>query len=307
MKHLSILLTLLISFAFQVHAVDPASKIAILRDLYYLQPGEEIRDITDKLLASTDTHPKVKSQIQSSNRKFYLFNYPSGGIKVKGYISFTPNSVNKPLLIVLRGGMDLMGIMNPASDFSTHGDYSVLATAYRGTIFEGTDEFGGADVLDVKTLIDFFPKVQETLGIDLRPSKTFMLGGSRGAMQMILALTRYPELQNKVDKIVALSGLFNLPKWFEKANPYFDKYKDPTGKYPNNPIKVVTQIRKDLPFLIIQGTKDTVVPLNQGKEMLNLLKRSQHAVDYFERTEGTHTLSNFPFIRMGYITAWLEK
>lgn len=274
MKYLSVIMTVLVSFAFQVHADDASTKMAILRELYYLQPGEEIRDITDKLLASSDTHPTVKKQIQTANRKFYLFNYPSGGIKVRGYISFIPNSINKPLLILLRGGMDLMGLMNPATDFTTHGDYTVLATTYRGTIFEGVDEFGGADVLDVKTLIDFFPKVQETLRIDLRPSKTFMLGGSRGAMQMILALTRYPELQKKVDKIVALSGLFNLPKWFEKASPYFAKYKDPTGKYPNNPIKVVTQIRKDLPFLIVQGTKDTVVPLNQGKEMVNLLKEA---------------------------------
>jgi dipeptidyl aminopeptidase/acylaminoacyl peptidase len=271
--------------------------------LYFLHQGEEIADITQRLLRSSLVEPNVKKTIIETQRRFFLFNYPSGDIKVRGYITFTPNPEGNPLLILLRGGMNLSGLMVPASDFSTYSNYTVIATAYRGSLFQGIDECGGADVDDVKTLIDFIPQLEEWLGIAFNPSKSYVIGGSRGAMQMFLALARYPELQERIDKIVSVSGLLDAPNWFNNANPSFLKYR----REDNNPLDVVPLIRKDLPILIVQGTEDRVVDLDQGRVMYRLLKENDYLVDYFEKEGGNHCLSNDKGTRMERIAHWLEQ
>ena len=142
-----------------------------------MPPGVEIRDITEELLKSPYVKDPQKQSIQSSKRRILVFIYPSDGFKIKGLISFVPNPQNNPLLVVLRGGNKMFGILNPGSDLVCPEDYTVISTMYRGGVSEGVDEFGGDDVNDVKNLMNFIPELENKIGINIQNQKAFLLGG----------------------------------------------------------------------------------------------------------------------------------
>ena len=85
---------------------------------YQLEEGEPYRDITQELINSEYTRDDVKAAIIEQKRTFLVFNYPSDGNQVKGYISFTPDYESAPLLVFLRGGNRVFGLMNPATAFT---------------------------------------------------------------------------------------------------------------------------------------------------------------------------------------------
>jgi dipeptidyl aminopeptidase/acylaminoacyl peptidase len=72
-----------------------------------------------------------------------------------------------------------------------------------------------------------------------------------------------------------------------------------------NPIQAVENIRKDLPFLIVQGTNDNRVPLKEGNNMVKKLKANGNPVTYIEIPEGTHCLRNHTN-RLELIADWFE-
>lgn len=282
---------------------------------YRLGEGEEFKEITEAILKSQDTKESIKLLMRETGRRFFLFKYPSDRFQVKGYISFLPHSDENPLLIFLRGGNRILGLMNPASDFSCIKDYTVIATAYRGGVSEGTDEFGGAEVNDVHHLMEYFPILQKKLGVYFAPKKTFILGASRGGMEMFLSLNRSISLQHQVTKAVSLSGLLDLQECMNDREDMREMFIDDFGLEPGknedqwvasrNPLTNIFNIRKDLPILILQGSKDLYVGLNQGYHIVQQLETHGHPVTYIEVPEGDHCLANQPD-RMNIITNWLE-
>jgi dipeptidyl aminopeptidase/acylaminoacyl peptidase len=73
-----------------------------------------------------------------------------------------------------------------------------------------------------------------------------------------------------------------------------------------DPLNQVSHIRKDLPILIIQGTEDNHVPLNEGYHMVEKLQSSGNAVEYLEIPARDHFLSN-QANAMAIISDWFEK
>ena len=178
---------------------------------FYEMPFDvEIKDITEELLKSPYVNDAQKQSIKNFNRRTLVFIYPSDGFKIKGLISFVPEPQNYPLLVFLRGGNRVFGILNPGWDLMCPEQYTVISTTYRGGVSEGIDEFGGDDVNDVKNLINFIPELENKIGVNFQNQKMFLLGGSRGGMQMFLALARFPELQTLFSKIVSLSGMLDI-------------------------------------------------------------------------------------------------
>lgn len=294
--------------------LEQSSRIA--RQFYSLEEGEEFKEITACILESEDTKAPIKQAILASGRRFFIFKYPSDGFQVKGYLSFIPSSEENPLLIFLRGGNRMLGLMHPATDLTCFHNYTVIATAYRGGVSEGVDEFGGAEVNDVQNLIDYFPNLQEKIRIRFSPKKTFILGGSRGGMEMFLALNRSISLQNQVSKAVSLSGLLDMQECMSDREDMRNMFIRDFGLKPieneddwvahRNPITNIYNLRKDLPILILQGNQDLRVNLNEGLNMANALERHGNPVTYFEVEGADHCLANQPN-RMGIITSWLEQ
>lgn len=324
--------TFLSFFSFQqLHASDKTRHQEILKEeskdaleqglrisqqFYSLEEQETFKEMTDMILESHETKESIKQMIRATGRRFFLFQYPSDGFQVKGYISFVPDSEENPLLIFLRGGNRTFGLMNPAIDITSAHNYTVIATTYRGGVSEGTDEFGGAEVNDVLHLMEYFPILQEKLGIHFSPKKTFILGESRGGMEMFLALSRSIALQHQVTKAVSLSGMIDLQETMEDREDMRSMFisdfalepgsNEEAWIAPRDPIKNVSNLRKDLPFLIIQGTDDLRVSLNEGYHMIRVLESNGNPVTYLEVPGGDHTIENQPD-RMKIIMSWLEN
>lgn len=289
--------------------------LRIAAQFYSLKEGEEIKEITDCILQSNETNESIKQLILTTGRRFFLFTYPSDGFQIKGYISFVPHSSENSLLIFLRGGNRMFGLMHPATEFTCRKNYTVLATTYRGGVSEGVDEFGGSEVNDVHNLLEYFPILQEKLGMQFSPKKTFILGGSRGGMEMILALSRSPLLQYQVTKAASLSGLLDIRECMANREDMKRMFIRDFGLDPSNedewisqrdPLAHVVHLRKDLPILILQGTDDVRVSLKEGYHMVEALEKNGNLVTYVEISGGDHCLANRPD-RMDIIANWFEN
>lgn len=292
--------------------IERSEKIA--SQFYSLNENEDIKEITSDILNSDLTKEPIKQLIISTGRRFFLFRYPSDGFQVKGYISFVPDPSENPLLLFLRGGNRIFGLSHPASDISCAKHYTVIATIYRGGVSEGVDEYGGEEVNDVGNLMRYFPTLQQKLGISFHPSNTFMLGGSRGGMEMFLALGRDPELQSQIKKAASLSGLLDMNENIRSRDDMKQMYVDDFGLSlenqeewiaKRNPIESVSRIRSDLPFLIIQGSEDIRVGLVEGYNMVKKLEENGNPVTYLEVPGGDHCLNNQPK-RVDLIVDWFE-
>ena len=273
-----------------------------IKPFYDLPEGVDIQDVTDKLLDSPHVAQLCKDAIHSTGRRIFVFVYPSDGLKIKGYISFVPTLENQPIIFVLRGGNREFSLPNPGSDIACLRNYTILSTTYRGGISEGRDEYGGQDVNDVKNLVDFLPEIEKKLNIPLSNQKMFMVGGSRGGLQMFLALGRFPELQNRVSKIVSLSGMLDIRYALQDRQDMKQMFIDDFGLIENvneaewldlrDPLLAARHLRPDLPILIIQGTADIRVPLEEGYHMIQALEANGNSVTYWEVDGADHCLSN---------------
>src|ERR1700736_5736554 len=63
-----------------------------MEQFYTLNNESSIKEITPLVLESPDTSEASKESILAFHRKIFLFQYPSDGLMIKGFISFTPHS-----------------------------------------------------------------------------------------------------------------------------------------------------------------------------------------------------------------------
>lgn len=283
--------------------------------LYALEDGVDFKEITHEVLSSNLTEESIKQLAAATGRRFFLFNYPSDRLKVKGVISFVLNPTGRNLLVFLRGGNRTFGLRNPADRFTCMRDYTVIATTYRGAVSEGADEFGGQDVNDVKHLIDYLPVLEQRLNLQFSPKNVFMLGRSRGGMELFLALGRFPALQHRITKIVSLSGCLDMRECISDRDDMRQMFIEDFGLIPGvneeewislrDPLLTVPKIRKDLPILILQGTEDIRVGLKEGYKMIEKLKENGNSFSYVEVPGGDHCLDNQPNT-IDLIADWFE-
>lgn len=280
--------------------IDERSKLII--PLYDLPDNVEWKDITDAVIKNPTTSEDSKHAILAHKRTIILFKYPSDDLFIKAFLSFTPNPEHHPLLILFRGGNRNFALLNPGIAFATYGDYTVVSSALRGGVSQGTDEFGGKDVDDVKNLIDYLPTISKKIGIALHPHCTFMLGPSRGGLEMFLTLAKYQGLQQKIDKVATLSSILDLHEQIKdrpldmktmfESDFGMTKANEEDWIEKRNPLNSVSKLSPSLPILIVQGTNDPRINLKEGYNMVEALQKSGRKVDYWEVPGGGHTLSN---------------
>lgn len=197
--------------------------------------------------------------------------YNSGGLKIKGYISYPIDKSKKyPCVIWNRGGIGNRGAIDSFTARGIYGQiaswgYVVFATQYRGNDGgEGMDEFGGDDVNDVLNLV---PLADEIENAD--SSKWGIEGWSRGGMMTYLALTRtdnpaYPASGFKC--AIVSGGIANL-RCSSDESPFMRRlYEVTMGKYKGEEfyekcesrsiVKFAEKLPKETPILIVHGAED---------------------------------------------------
>lgn len=283
---------------------------------YEIPEGSDLHEITEDLLNNPYVMPAQKQSIKLFNRRCFIFSYLSGDVKVKSAISFTPNSAKNPFLLSLRGGNRIFGLTNPGEDFMCLENYTVLSPTYRGGICEGSDLFGGEDVTDIKTCLDYLPALERKLKVKLNYEKIYLLGSSRGGMQMFLFLARFPEEQSRIMKMVSLSGLLDINLCYHSRTDMRELFVKEFGLVEGvneqewlrlrDSLLASEKLQHPIPVLIIQGTDDNRVSLEQGYNMIEKLQDLGIPVSYIEVEGGKHCLSNIKN-RVNYVLNWIES
>jgi dipeptidyl aminopeptidase/acylaminoacyl peptidase len=224
----------------------------------------------------------------------YTYTYPSDDLSIAGYI-WAPKNISEPLPLIVwnRGGAGEYGstgektgtaFLNIACDFAKEGAV-VVASEYRGGVgSEGEDEWGGKDVEDVVRL----KKITDQLPFR-KSGKVIAAGESRGGMMSYLLASQEPWVKG----IISLSGTTDLamsaeddPEMKEEYIKRFGggleemKKRSATEFYPSIP--------KDLPILILHGSEDDRVSIAQARKLHELLRASDHDVEYHEFPGGSH-------------------
>lgn len=284
--------------------------------LYKLKKNEDFKDVTQEVLAHKFTDETAKEAIRQKQRRYYIFTYPSDGLKIKAFVSVPVGVKNPPLIFLVRGGNREFGVPHPGQ-LSAYPGYALVATTNRGGVSEGKDEFGGEDVNDLKNLFDYIPKLEKKVGVEFDASKFYMVGASRGGMQLFLALGRFPEIQQKVRKVASISGLLNMKYAVEDRQDFSETLSSNFGLpkkkgsareawiAKRQPINYVDNISTNLPIMIAQGTADTRVCVKEGYDMLEALHKHGNNITYVEVEGGDHVLNNtVDFLKL--LINWFE-
>jgi dipeptidyl aminopeptidase/acylaminoacyl peptidase len=194
-------------------------------------------------------------------------NYRSDGLKVKGYLAYPTDTLEKyPCVIWNRGGIGEKGAIDTFTAKGIFGQiaswgYVVFASQYRGNAGgEGKDEFGGDDLNDVLNLI---PLAEEIKFADTE--KWGIEGWSRGGMMTYLTITK----NNNFKCAVITGGIANLGCSSDESKFMRRLYEVTMGKYGDEDFKQKCESRsivnfadklsKTTPMLILHGTADTRV------------------------------------------------
>lgn len=284
--------------------------------LYKLKKNEDLKDVTQEVLVHKFTDEVAKEAIRQKQRRYYIFTYPSDGLQIKAFVSIPVGVKNPPLIFLVRGGNREFGVPHPGQ-LSAYPGYALVATTNRGGVSEGKDEFGGEDVNDLKNLIDFIPTLEKKIDVQFNANKMYMVGASRGGMQLFLALGRFPEIQQKIKKVASISGLLNMKYAVDQRKDFSEMLTSEFGLPKTKgakreewianrqPLNYVDKISKSLPIMIAQGCCDTRVCLKEGYAMLDALHAHGNNITYVEVEGGDHVLNNtVDFLKL--LINWFE-
>ncbi len=199
--------------------------------------------------------------------------YLSDGLKVKGYLAY-PADIQAgekiPFVIWNRGGYGDKGAIDRFTARGMFGQlaswgYAVLASQYRGNDGgEGKEELGGSEINDIKNL---FPLAEELEFIDV--TNAAVEGWSRGGMMTFILL------KEKYDfKCAVLSGaISNLKALTDSGSKAEEYYREKISKgnfaseFKKRSAITFTRILPDIPYLLMHGGYDDMVPVQQTIEL----------------------------------------
>jgi dipeptidyl aminopeptidase/acylaminoacyl peptidase len=228
------------------------------------------------------------------NDKFnYKIRYKSDDFEVIGYVSAPADYLEKkyPILIYNRGGNGNLGEVTPAEvSLYAHMGFITLATQYRGNDDgTGKDEFGGADVQDVISLIDIAEQLPFGNG------KLYMFGASRGGLETYCTLKEeYLAGKDRISAAVIGFGVSDLIKLYQFRD---QGMKDTLIKYiGGTPEQLPEEYEKrsavcwpeliNTPLLICHGKTDERAPVEQAETMYDLLKEQNKDVELILHEKG---------------------
>ena len=216
--------------------------------------------------------------------------YFSDGLRVTGFVvrpKIEPG-VRRPAILFARGGNRELGKIDEhvLMDFQRFADagFVVIGTQYRGVDGgEGKDEFGGADVDDVLALVPLARALPDVDGDNL-----FLLGGSRGGMEELLAIKR----KIPVNAAAARSPALDLQEVGRQRPEMREVF---SALIPGFADHEVEELRKrspmawpeaiDVPFLFFQARQDWRVPFGDATRFDVLLRAHDkpHELVVYER------------------------
>lgn len=216
--------------------------------------------------------------------------YSSSGLRVAGFVLRPAAPGPHPVLFWLRGGNRDFGKIEAVTLLNLQAladaGFVVVASQYRGADGgDGADEFGGADVDDVLALL---PLARALPDADV--GRLYLLGGSRGSMQGMLAMRRGLPVRAAAFR----GGLYDLTASLAERPQLGSLWKElmPDQKEGmdkalerRSPMLWAGEVR--VPILILHGRQDWRAPVDQAQAFGNVLARAgiKHKLVIYERDE----------------------
>lgn len=214
-----------------------------------------------------------------------------------------------PLAIMVKGSAytvpEYGNIISHCVEIARNG--FIVAMINYGSVLDGNTFLDTCK--DVKTAIRFLRLNADKYGID--SSKIYGWGTSSGANNVVFAgltgdmqeykTSEYPSQSDSLNAVVDcwgpsdILGFLSIP---ENMKPFSDYWKD---NPPSMPIKKMAEEastlnrvvsgRKDVPFLIVHGSLDPTVPVEQSENLFKLMKENDYDVSMYIVDGGGHSIS----------------
>jgi dipeptidyl aminopeptidase/acylaminoacyl peptidase len=230
-----------------------------------------------------------RSQYEGAQQRLecHAIRYESDGLIILGWMVAPRHAPDRKLPVVIfnRGGNGGFGALKFA-DLFTHvfpladQGFLVLASQYRGVSDAdparfGVDEFGGADVNDVRRLIALVRQIP-----DADADNLFLLGFSRGVMQGYLAARNRDDVRamamvnGVVDLEADLAFRPEMEKVYRARIPGYAEHKAQRLR-ERSALAWAEELPK-APILLMHGSEDERVAPGNGPKMRQRLDALQH-------------------------------
>lgn len=249
-----------------------------------------------------------------------LFNivYESDGLMVSGMIVKPKIPGDYPCVIFNRGGNRDYGqlIVGTAVQYlgliASKG-YIVIASNYRGNGgSEGQEEFGGSDINDVLNLI---PALSQIEGADT--SRIGMMGVSRGGMMSYKALYKDGyQKTTSIDAVAVIGGMSDFITTIRfRPDMETHVFAELIPEYSRNGDSIcldrsanmwANEFPKSCQILILHGSNDDKVSVDEARELHDVLDQSNHPHCYMEFIGDNHGLMKHQKESFKAIIQWFD-
>ena len=307
-------LAVLVLASATVHAQAPpgtADGTVVARDTLRFTPAERA-DLARYVAARLS--PDVDARAAFDAVVVERITYQSRGLRVTAYLAAPRVGADLPAVIYNRGGtgdfgaLDTVAVAAVLVPLAARG-YVVVGSQYRGADGgEGRDEYGGADVADVLSLIpllDAHPRVDG--------SRIGMVGASRGGLMTYRALAE----TSRVRAAVIIAGLSDaralvaarpemesevlaqlVPDWATVRETALDA---------RSPALWANRLPAATPLLLLHGTADDRVGAETTLRMGQALLAAERPVRLVLYDGGDHGLSQHRREAFAETAAWLDR
>ncbi len=228
------------------------------------------------------------------------------GLGIEAYLTLPPNrdAKNLPLIVLPHGGpqaRDDLGLDWQTETLACLG-YAVLQPNYRGSdgygeafVNAGHGEIGRKMQTDLSDGVRFLA-AQGTID----PKRVSIFGASYGGYAALAGATLDAGVYNCAVDVAGLSDLTSFLEWSDAYGSadthtgawYYwkDYFGDPSTYAAASPVQNASKCT--IPVLIIHGTDDTVVPIEQSTKMVAALKAAGKDVSFTEYDHEDHWETN---------------
>ena len=242
--------------------------------------------------------------------------YLSDGLKVVGFLvkPRDPEGRRYPVIIYNRGGLQDIGKIDVPNlldfyELAANG-FVVLASQYRGNDGgEGVEQFGGADVGDVVTLVSLASSLPYA-----DPQNIFFYGLSRGGMMTFLALARGVTVNAAavVGGIYDLQGLMaaaklRMPAVANRVMTLIPDYSSRGAAALAERSVMEWPEKLAVPLLMIHGSEDEEVPVSQALAFAARLSSLRKEYELIVYAKEIHEALNNRRDRDARIVAWFRR
>jgi dipeptidyl aminopeptidase/acylaminoacyl peptidase len=186
--------------------------------------------------------------------------------------------------------------------------YIVVASQYRGNDGgEGQEEYGGADVEDVLSLIPLL-----SARSDVDSTRIGMIGWSRGGMMTYLALARTDRIRAAIVGAGVANLVDNIRRRPEMESevlaelvPNYATNKD-SALRARSAVYWPERLNKRTPILLLHGSGDWRVDASESLQMASRLYESRHPFRLVLFEGGDHGLSEYRTEVATLVASWLD-